>query len=70
MQAKAQELGFKCHDLRRAYAKLVKKELMKELVEVNEDEKEKIIEEEVKAALRHSKFETSKKYLYSKRIKV
>ena len=34
MQAKAQELGFKCHDLRRAYAKLVKKELMKELVEV------------------------------------
>ena len=50
--------------------KLVKKELMKELVEVNEDEKEKIIEEEVKAALRHSKFETSKKYLYSKRIKV
>ena len=43
---------------------------MKELVEVNEDEKEKIIEEEVKAALRHSKFETSKKYLYSKRIKV
>ena len=45
MQAKAQELGFKCHDLRRAYAKLVKKELMKELVEVNEDEKEKIIEE-------------------------
>ena len=70
MQAKAQELGFKCHDLRRAYAKLVKKELMEELVEVNEDEKEKIIEEEIKAALRHSKFETSKKYLYSKRIKV
>lgn len=70
MQNKAQELGFKCHDLRRAYAKLVKKELMKELVEIPEEEKEKIIEEEIKVALRHSKFETSKKYLYSKRIKV
>ena len=70
MQMKAQELGFKCHDLRRAYAKLVKKNLLNDLVEVNNDEKEKIIEEEVKVALRHEKFETSKKYLYSKRIKV
>ena len=70
MQKKAQELEFKCHDLRRAYSKLVKKNLLNELVEINEDEKEKIIEEEVKIALRHSRFETSKKYLYSKRIKV
>ena len=70
MQKKAQELGFKCHDLRRAYSKLVKKDLLNNLIEVNEDKKKKIIEEEVKIALRHTKFETSKKYLYSKRIKV
>ena len=70
MQKKAQELGFKCHDLRRAYSKLVKNKLLNELVEVEEEKKEKIIEEEVKTALRHSRFETSKKYLYSKRIKV
>lgn len=70
LQEKAKKLNFKCHDLRRAYSKLVKKKLLNELVEVEEDKKEKIIEEEVKTALRHSKFETSKKYLYSKRIKV
>lgn len=70
MQEKANKLGFKCHDLRRAYAKLVKKELVNNLVEVEKSEKEKIIEKEVKTALRHSKFETSKRYLYSKRIEV
>ena len=70
MQKKAQELGFKCHDLRRAFSKLLKKELSNNLVEVDDEEKEKIIEEEVTNALRHSKFETSKKYLYSKRIEV
>ena len=70
MQKKAKDLGFKCHDLRRAYSKLVKKEVMKEFVEFNEEEKEKIVEEKVRIALRHSKYETSKKYLYSKRIKV
>lgn len=70
LQEKANKLGFTCHDLRRAYAKLVKKELTNSLVEVERNEKEKIIEEEVKIALRHSKFETSKRYLYSKRIEV
>lgn len=70
LQEKANKLGFTCHDLRRAYAKLVKKELTNNLIEVERNEKEKIIEEEVKTALRHSKFETSKRYLYSKRIEV
>lgn len=70
LQEKANKLGFTCHDLRRAYAKLVKKEFNNNLIEVARNEKEKIIEEEVKIALRHSKFETSKRYLYSKRIEV
>lgn len=70
LQEKAKELKFECHDLRRAYAKLVKNNLDDNLIENDVLERQKIIEEKVKVALRHSKFETSKRYLYSRRIEV
>lgn len=70
MQKKAQKLNFKCHDLRRAYSKLVQKEIKEEVIDFLDSEKDLIVKEEIKKAMRHSKFETSQGYLYSKRIKV
>lgn len=70
MQKKAQKLGFKCHDLRRAYSKLVQKEIKEEVIDFLDCEKDVIVKEEIKKAMRHSKFETSEGYLYSKRIEV
>ena len=68
MQKKAQKLNFKCHDLRRAYSKLVQKEIKEEVIDFLDCEKDVIVKEEIKKAMRHSKFETSEGYLYSKRI--
>ncbi|WP_133016458.1 site-specific integrase [Clostridium cuniculi] len=70
MQKKAQKLNFKCHDLRRAYSKLVQKEIKEEVTDFLESEKDVIVKDEIKKAMRHSKFETSESYLYSKRIEV
>ena len=70
MQKKAQKLNFKCHDLRRAYSKLVQKEIKEEVTDFLESEKDVIVKNEIKKAMRHSKFETSESYLYSKRIEV
>lgn len=70
MQKKAQKLGFKCHDLRRAYSKLVEKEIKEEVTDFLESEKDVIVKDEIKKAMRHSKFETSEGYLYSRRIEV
>ena len=58
----ALEHGFECHDLRRAFSKLVYKEKKKEVG----DYKANI---EVQIAMRHTKFSTTKIYLNSK-IKV
>ena len=70
MQKKAQKLGFKCHDLRRAYSKLAQKEIKEEVIDFLDCEKDVIVKEEIKKAMRHSKFETSEGYLYSRRIEV
>jgi len=70
MQNKAQELGFTCHDLRRAYAKLVKREAERNIECEDIELKKEMVKEEIMKALRHSKFDTSKKYIYSRRIKI
>lgn len=70
MQNKAKELGFTCHDLRRAYAKLVKKEAEKNIKCDDYELKQEMVKEAVMKALRHEKYDTSKRYIYSKRIKV
>lgn len=70
MQKKAQQLGFKCHDLRRAYSKLFEKKIKEEVRDFSDDEKDIIVKDEIRKAMRHSRFETSKGYLYSKRIRV
>lgn len=70
MQKKAQKLGFKCHDLRRAYSKVVAIKIKEEVIDFLEDEKDAIVKDEIIKAMRHSKFETSQGYIYSKRIEV
>lgn len=70
MQNKANELGFTCHDLRRAYAKLVKKEAEKNIKCDDYELKQEMVKEAVMKALRHEKYDTSKRYIYSRRIKI
>lgn len=70
MQKKALRLRFKCHDLRRAYSKLVEKEIQENTKDFPEDEQKEILEEELKEAMRHSKIDTSYSYINSKRIEV
>lgn len=70
MQKKALHLRFKCHDLRRAYSKLVEKEIQENTKDFPEDEQKEILEEELKEAMRHSKIDTSYSYINSKRIEI
>lgn len=59
---RALKSGFQCHDLRRAFSKLVYKEKKKEVGAYRANM-------EVKKAMRHAKFSTTRRYLKSK-IKV
>ena len=70
MQKKALHFRFKCHDLRRAYSKLVEKEIQESTKDFPEDEQKEILEEELKEAMRHSKIDTSYSYINSKRIEI
>ncbi|MFR2529726.1 MAG: tyrosine-type recombinase/integrase [Clostridium paraputrificum] len=69
-QKKAKTLGIKCHDFRRAYSKLVAKNINKANIDFPEDIRQQYFEVGLKRALRHERIETSYKYLYSKRIKI
>lgn len=63
LQKKANDLGIECHDLRRICAITLRNELKKEMP----------VEEanaQVQAQLRHSRFSTTKRYLFNKKLKM
>lgn len=63
MQEKASKLGLECHDFRRMYAHLHKKKLKKE-EGMSNLEANKVIQ----GNLRHSRYKTTKRYLYGKKF--
>lgn len=60
LKEKANELGFECHDLRRAFSQMVYKE------ERAADKDPLEAKKEVQKALRHSRYSTTKRYLSRK----
>lgn len=63
MQKKAHDLGIECHDLRRICAITLRNELKKEMP----------VEEanaQVQEQLRHSRFSTTKRYLFNRKLRV
>lgn len=63
MRKEADRLGFECHDLRRIYAIETRRELRKELPP---EEADRVVQEN----LRHSRFSTTKRYLYNRKLKL
>lgn len=61
MRKIAYNLGFECHDLRRAFAIMYRNKL-KEEMPVSE------ANQEVKKLLRHKRFSTTKRYLFNKKL--
>ena len=63
MRKEALRLGFECHDLRRIYAILTRRELGKQMPVKEAD---RIVQQN----LRHVRFSTTKRYLYNRKLKM
>lgn len=63
MRKEADRLGFECHDLRRIYAIETRRELGKRM---SPEEADRLVQEN----LRHSRFSTTKRYLYNRKLKL
>lgn len=61
LRQRAWELGLECHDFRRIFA-IIKRNELKKQMPVSE------ANEEVKKALRHKRFSTTKRYLFNRKL--
>lgn len=63
MRKEAWRLGFECHDLRRIYAIMTRKELREHMPAKEADRL-------VQQNMRHARFSTTKRYLYNRKLKM
>lgn len=63
MRREAWRLGFECHDLRRIYAIMTRKELKKQMPAKEADRM-------AQQNMRHVRFSTTKRYLYNRKLKM
>lgn len=64
LRKKAHDLNLECHDFRRIYAQLKKREALERGVSLKE------ANEEVRIGLRHKRFSTTKRYLFNRKLVV